>query len=105
MSKTQTCKQCGNDYSWHAWAQKPYCSPFCKSVADGVYRDYNEDVPGSWSRHQAQEIKTHAKDVMQPFNKDGTFSKKFVDTHGTKSIEKEMGLSAHEIRKEAERYS
>jgi endogenous inhibitor of DNA gyrase (YacG/DUF329 family) len=102
--REKRCKRCKNDYSWHEWRQSPYCSPYCKSIADGTYRDA-DDVSGAWSRHQKQEIKTFEKDILQPLNKDGTFSKKFIDTHGTKTIEKETGLSEREIRAEAERYS
>ena len=26
------CKKCGDTHSWHEWAQKPYCSPWCAST-------------------------------------------------------------------------
>lgn len=59
---------------------------------------------GEWSRHAKQELKTYEKDTMQPYNKDGTISKKFVGVYGTESLKKETGLTDTQIREEAERY-
>lgn len=37
------CKRCENDFSWHDWAQKPFCSPFCKKGGvDEVEVEYNK---------------------------------------------------------------
>lgn len=95
------CKQCKNDYSWHDWAQAPYCSPYCKDVAEGKYQEHSS---GEWGRNAKTQLQEHGKDVLQPLNKDGTISKKFVNAHGTKTLQKELGMTASEIKSEAERY-
>jgi hypothetical protein len=63
-----------------------------------------EPVQGAWSRNARVELQVHAKDVLQPFNKDGQINKHFVQAHGTKTLEKETKLSEKQIRDSAERY-
>ena len=44
------------------------------------------------------------KDTLQPFKKDGTVNKEFVQAHGTKSLEKEYKTTRQHIMREVERY-
>lgn len=33
------CDRCGADFSWHEWAQKPFCSPYCKNWKEETMED------------------------------------------------------------------
>jgi len=61
-------------------------------------------LSGEWGRHQKQELEANSKDVLQPFKKDGTVNKHFIQAHGTRALEKELKQPKEKILKEAERY-
>lgn len=44
------------------------------------------------------------KDTLQPFKRDGTVNKEFLQAYGTKSLEKEHNTTREVIMKEVERY-
>ena len=56
-----------------------------------------------WSRYAAQQTRNNP-DTIQPLKKDGTINKDFVKVYGTKTLEKELKMSAHAIKEEVEKY-
>lgn len=93
------CKRCGGVDSWHNWAQKPYCSPFCKRGSTN-----ESSVQGEWTRHAKTDVIGHEADIEQPVRYDGTFNPRFVAAHGTEAIEKNYKVSKRTIEKNVERY-
>ena len=61
------------------------------------------ELKGEWGRNAAQQIKNNP-DVLQPFKKDGTINKDFVQAHGTKTLEKEHKTTRQAIMDEVENY-
>jgi len=92
------CKKCREDYSWHDWEQKPYCSPYCR----GDFKDTS--IGGEWTRHAKTEIAGYEADIEQPKRYDGTFNPRFVAAHGTKVIEKNFNVDKKTILANIEKY-
>lgn len=63
-----------------------------------------QDTQGAWSRAQSIDRSVHGKDILQPFKKDGTVNKHFVQAHGTESLKKNFKMSEKEIRSNVEKY-
>lgn len=63
-----------------------------------------QPVQGAWSRNAGVERNAHAKDVLQPTNRDGTINRHFVQAHGTRSLQKELKMTDRAIRANAEKY-
>jgi len=78
----------------------------CGYFKTRLYNDFMDNTPvsGSFTRYARSETNSNAKDVLQPFNKDGIINKDYVSVYGTKEIEKSTGLNKQEISKEIERY-
>lgn len=64
----------------------------------------NEPLSGSWSRHARQELETYSKDTLQPLDKHGNVNRKFIQAHGTQSLEKEYKMTKQEVLEQAEKY-
>lgn len=64
----------------------------------------SEPTGNAWTRSAKAELGAHAKDVLQPKNKDGTFNKHFVQAHGTVTLQKQFKVSDREIRENADKY-
>ena len=93
------CKRCNAEHSWHDWAQRPYCSPYCKAG-----RPHNDEpVFGQWTRSTRIDAIGSESDFLQPLKKDGTINPYFVQKHGTTRMEKEMKLKKEQIMQNIER--
>ena len=84
-----------------------------EQILSGEYKPYKDEskvnlnikpVHGAWSRNAQVEKNAYAKDILQPFQKDGTINKHFVEAHGTRSLQKELKMSDKAIRANAEKY-
>ena len=59
---------------------------------------------GEWSRNVGVQKQTHAKDILQPTNKDGQYNRDFIKAHGTQMLQKESGMTHKAIVENADKY-
>lgn len=100
----KTCKRCKETYSWHNWAQSPYCSPYCKRGYDFEEKDSGVLIIDGITQAAKNAQRGHEKDILQPVRKDGTFNPEFVAAHGTKSLEKEYKIKKEHILTNVAKY-
>ena len=75
-------------------------SNICKICLIEIEKRGTEPVQGQAERERSY----FADDIVQPLKKDGTVNKKFVQAHGTQSIEKSFKMSKKEVMENVEKY-
>jgi len=76
----------------------------CATCHIQTNHETNSPTQGSWTRATSIERTIHAKDILQPFKKDGTVNKQFVEVHGTQQIQKQLNMTDKAVRESVARY-
>lgn len=94
------------DFEYDKGQKCAECEKTVLRKGDGQYRcracinlifGQNKPLEGRWSRNANQERQAHAKDIAQPFKKDGTVNRDFVKAYGPNTIAKEMKVKPKDI--------
>lgn len=87
------CPVCGKEWTWRLRSgieeYKRWCEHDDKVTGASSTVPF-ENILSPWTRKTKRDREAHAKDILQPFKRDGTVNEKFRKVYGDEVYKKEL---------------